>query len=82
MASLSGQLRAAGRWRDSDLPRGAKEITSYALSSPLIGTILSVISSYLREWVLRLAWLSKGYICVADSTALSTEVKVTVQREL
>ena len=47
-------------------PRAATEITSHVLSSPQIGTILSVTSSYLREWVLRLAiFLVKGYICVA-----------------
>ena len=46
-----------------------------ALSSP-IGIISSVTSSYLREWVLRVACLVKGYICVADSKALSIE-KVT-----
>ena len=37
----------------------------HALSSPQFAIIASVPSSYLREWVLRLAFLVKGYICIA-----------------
>ena len=52
--------------RFSYLP-AATENTSHFLSSPQFGIVLSVTSSYLREWDLRLACIVKSYIWVADS---------------
>ena len=53
-------------------PPTATEVTSHALSSPQFG-IISSVTSYLREWVSRLACVVKGYICLAGSTALPSE---------
>ena len=54
LATFPEEVRESFCAFEFSYPRAATEITPHALSSPQLGSILSV-TSYLREWVSRLA---------------------------
>ena len=76
-----GKVRKDAYLHPLSYPPAATKIISHALSSPQFGIILSLTSSYLREWVLRLACVVKGYICVArQNSPAYTRIRLLCQK--